>query len=167
MRGAEIGAGFRDESRRLLDGYFERICAATRELDAGQLWWRPHEGVNSIANLLLHLEGNLSQWVLEGLGGEPFERHRDAEFAAREGASGEVLRQRLGAVVARCQRAVAALDDERLGASLRIQGYEVTGLGALYHAVEHASYHTGQIVALAKQLLEPGSIELYPRHRGE
>jgi len=163
-----IGADFRGESERLLGSYLERICSATRGLSSEQLWWRPHGGANSVANLLLHLEGNLSQWVLDGLAGEPYERHRDAEFAARVGADGEALRERLGAVIGRCRRAIGALDDARLGASLRIQGYETTGLGALYHAVEHASYHTGQIVALAKQLLGPGSgIDFYPQHRGE
>jgi uncharacterized damage-inducible protein DinB len=168
MSDGAIGAGFRDESRRLLDSYFRRIAESTRGLDAEQLWWRPHEGANSVANLLLHLEGNLSQWVLEGLAGEPYERHRDGEFAAREAATGEALRGRLGRVIERCLAAVAALDDAQLRASLRIQGYDVTGLAALYHAVEHASYHTGQIVALSKQLLGPASgIDFYPQHRGE
>ena len=46
----------------------------------------PTRGATRIGNLLAHLDGNLSQWVLAGLGGEPFERHRDAEFAARGGA---------------------------------------------------------------------------------
>lgn len=164
----EIGDLFRDESRRLLGSYLDRIRASTRRLDAGQLWWRPHDGANSVANLLLHLEGNLSQWVLEGLGGEAFERHRDAEFSAREGSDGEALVERLAAVVERCARVVDGLDDAALGRLSRIQGYEVTGLAALYHAVEHAAYHTGQIVALAKQLLGPGSgIDFYPQHRGE
>lgn len=163
-----IGAGFRSESRRLLGSYLDRIRAATGRLRPEQLWWRPHDGANSVANLLLHLEGNLSQWVLEGLGGEAFERHRDAEFSAREGRDGEALVERLAVVVDRCGRVVDGLDDAALGRPRRIQGYEVTGLGALYHAVEHAAYHTGQIVALAKQLLGPDSgIDFYPQHRGE
>jgi uncharacterized damage-inducible protein DinB len=166
--GLALGADFRAESGRLLGSYFDRICATTRELGTEQLWWRPHPGANSIANLLLHLEGNLSQWVLEGLGGESYARHRDAEFAARDGTAAHVLLERLGEVIRRCRRAVAALDDERLGTELQVQGYQVTGLAALYHAVEHAGYHTGQIVAIAKQLLGPDSgIEFYPQHRGE
>jgi hypothetical protein len=63
--------------------YLGKIEQAVAPLAEEQLWWRPNEGSNSIANLLAHLHGNLSQWVLAGLGGEPFERHRDAEFAAR------------------------------------------------------------------------------------
>ena len=117
---------------------------------------------------MLHLEGNLSQWVLEGLGGEPFERRRQGEFSARQGPGRDVLIARLTAVVERCAAVVDLLDAPALERRVRIQGYEVTGLGALYHAVEHAGYHTGQIVMLAKQLLGPDSgIDFYPQHRGE
>jgi len=164
----EIAPGFREESARLLGSYWKRIEESTRRLDAGQLWWRPHEGANSVANLLLHLEGNLSQWVLAGLAGGRYQRHRDAEFQAREGSAPEELRARLRGVVDRCRQAIEDLDDARLCAPLEIQGYRLTGMVALYHAVEHASYHTGQIVALAKQLLGPDSgIDFYPQHRGE
>jgi uncharacterized damage-inducible protein DinB len=163
-----IGHHFRSESRRLLESYLERILAATGKLDAAQLWWRPHAGSNSVANLMLHLEGNLSQWVLDGLAGERYERQRDAEFASREGADAAELRERLRQVFGRCVEAVDRLEDRQLLAEMRVQGYATTGLAALYHAVEHASYHTGQIVAAAKQLLGPGSgIDFYPQHRGE
>ena len=63
--------------------YLGKIAAAVEPLTEEQVWWRPREGGNSIGNLLAHLDGNLRQWVLEGLGGEAYERHRDAEFAAR------------------------------------------------------------------------------------
>jgi uncharacterized damage-inducible protein DinB len=48
---------------------------------------------------------------------------------------------------------------------LSLQGYEVDGLAGLYHAVEHASQHTGQILYIVKQLA-PG-FDFYPQHRGE
>jgi len=148
--------------------YLDKIERATAGLDDDALWWRPDERVNSIGNLLLHLEGNLSQWVLASLLGESFERRRASEFAARRGTSRDALVGRLAGVVERCRRGVERLDATELARTRRIQAYDVDGYGALFHAVEHMSYHTGQIVLLAKARLPPGvELEFYPQHRGE
>lgn len=146
--------------------YLRKIEAAVAPLDPEQLWWRPNEGSNSVANLLAHLHGNLSQWVLAGLGGEPFERHRDEEFAARGGALGkDELLARLRDTVTRCRAVALALTPDDLARVRRIQKYDLDGAAALFHAVEHMSYHTGQIVLLAKWL--GVSLDFYPQHRGE
>jgi uncharacterized damage-inducible protein DinB len=145
--------------------YLGKIEAAVEPLSEEQVWWRPNEASNSIGNLCAHLVGNLSQWVLAGLGGEPFERRRDAEFAARGGASKRELTERLRATVARCRQVAARLSAEELARVRRIQSEEVDGYGALLHAVEHMSYHTGQIVLLAK--LHGAALDFYPQHRGE
>jgi hypothetical protein len=63
---------------------------------------------------------------------------------------------------------LGALTAADLARPLRIQTYDATVLAAAFHAVEHLSYHTGQILAVAKELAgdrEP--FELYPQHRGE
>jgi len=148
--------------------YLSKIERATAGLTDESLWWRANERSNSIANLLLHLDGNLSQWVLGGLLGQTIVRHRSEEFAARGTAGRTELLARLAGTVGRCRSGVAALDREALARPLSIQGYETDGAGALFHAVEHMSYHAGQIVLLAKALL-PGEVELefYPQHRGE
>lgn len=149
--------------------YLRKIEAAAAPLSDEQLWWRPNEGSNSIANLVEHLRGNLSQWVLAGLGGESFERHRSAEFAARPEPSasptGEQLIGALRAVVVRCRAVAARLTAADLARSRKIQGYELDGASALFHAVEHMSYHTGQIVYIAKML--GAELDFYPQHRGE
>lgn len=145
--------------------YLGKIAAAIEPLAEEQLWWRPNEGSNSIANLLIHLNGNLSQWVLAGLGGEPFERHRDAEFAARDGQSKAEMMDRLRATVERCRAVVARLTPDDLARRHQIQKYELDGYRALFHTVEHMSYHTGQIVLLAK--LHGARLDFYPQHHGE
>jgi uncharacterized damage-inducible protein DinB len=145
--------------------YLGKITAAVEPLAEEQVWWRPGEESNSIGNLLAHLDGNLRQWVLEGLGGEPVERHRDAEFAARGGATKAELLGRLGATVARCLAVVAGLTAAELERQRRIQKYDLDGYRALFHTVEHMSYHTGQIVLLAK--LHGARLDFYPQHRGE
>lgn len=153
---------------RYLAEYEEKIRYAVALLDEEQLWWRPNERSNSVGNLLLHVTGNLSLWILAGLAGEPYERDRAGEFAADgERGKGELL-ARLADTVARCREVAEGLGEEALERRRTLQGYETDGLGALFHAVEHMSYHTGQILYITKQLLgETRLLELYPRHRGE
>jgi hypothetical protein len=162
---------------RYLGEYLEKIDRSTAGLGPEAIWHRPDERSNSIGNLLLHLRGNLTQWVLGGLLGEPFERRRGAEFAARPEAADPGRRVGLGRdellaalaeVVERCRAGVRRLEAGELGRRRAIQGYEIDGYGALFHAVEHMSYHTGQIVMRAKELLPPGvELEFYPQHRNE
>jgi len=163
-----MSKGFLRESGLLLGRYLERIQFAVSRLDDEQLWWRPAEGTNSVGNLVLHLRGNLTQWIVSGLGGAPDRRRRSLEFSAVDGATAPELLAELTQVVDRCREIAAGLDEAELDRVRSIQGYEVTGLVALYHAVEHMSYHTGQIVYVAKQLLGPSSgIDFYPQHRNE
>lgn len=151
--------------------YLGKIERAVAPLTEEQLWWRggdPEGPGNSIANLLAHLHGNLSQWVLTGLGGQPFERHRDAEFAARPGpgaATKEELVATLAATVERCRATIRGLSADDLARVRKIQKYELDGYRALFHTVEHMSYHTGQIVLLAK--LQGAVLDFYPQHKGE
>ncbi len=148
--------------------YLGKIEQAVAPLTDEQLWWRADEGNNSIANLLAHLHGNLSQWVLAGLGGGNFERHRDEEFAARPGptaATKAELLADLATTVTRCRETIRALSPTELAQVRRIQKYDLDGYRALFHTVEHMSYHTGQIVLLAK--LQGAALDFYPQHKGE
>ncbi len=153
----------------LADHYWEeylgKIERAAAPLSEDQLWWRGNEHGNSIANLLAHLRGNLAQWVLAGLGGQPFERHRDEEFAARGGRTKAELLADLRSTVTRCRGTIRGLTPEELARVRQIQKYELDGYRALFHTVEHMSYHTGQIVLLAKLL--GAEIDFYPQHKGE
>jgi uncharacterized damage-inducible protein DinB len=155
----------------LAAAYFEQYLAKIRTcvqlLDEHELWWRPNDHCNSVGNLLLHLSGNLSQWILEGVGGEPFDRRRSAEFSARRTASGAELVERVEQVVGRCREVVLAVSADQLVARRSIQDVDTDVQGAIIHAVEHMSYHTGQIVFVCKQLAgERSDIEFYPRLRG-
>jgi len=61
------------------------IDTCVGKLNAEQVWQRGGESQNAVGNLLLHLTGNVRQWILDGVGGMPVQRDRDAEFAARGG----------------------------------------------------------------------------------
>lgn len=161
-------ASFPELAARYLGEYEEKIRFAAARLSEEQLWWRPHPHANSVGNLLLHLAGNLGQWVAGAIGGEAVERDRGGEFAADLSAGRDELLARLGAAVARAQAVLRGLSEADLARPLEVQTYPTTVLAAAFHAVEHLSYHTGQILAIAKQLTAEGEpFELYPQHRGE
>ena len=153
---------------RYLEEYLDKLHFALGQLPADRLWWRPTPESNSVANLVLHLCGNLSLWLLVGVGGASISRDRAAEFAARDGAGAAELAARLDAVVRRCTALLRGLRAEEVERAVSIQGYATDVRGAVFHAVEHMSYHTGQILLLLKQSLPAGErLELYPQHRGE
>lgn len=144
-------AVFLKESRRLLsEEYLPKLRRALDVLPAEDLWWRPNEVSNSAGNLLVHMAGNLRQWIVAGIGGAPDHRRRRQEFSTDRDASREEL---LGLVEATVAEAVAILADVprgRLSERIQVQGRDTTVLGAAYHAVEHFSMHTGQILWIAK-----------------
>jgi uncharacterized damage-inducible protein DinB len=134
----------------LRDTYLLRLERALRTLPAADLWWRPHEGSNSAGNLLLHLQGNIHQWICCGLGGAPDHRERDAEFAAASGADAAALLAALRSTVEQACRVIAGLDAAALAGRVRVQGFELTRLAAVLHVTEHMSWHAGQIAWIAK-----------------
>jgi uncharacterized damage-inducible protein DinB len=159
---------FFELAARYLEEYAAKIALALGELPEQRLWWRPAPGTNSAGNLVVHLCGNLTLWLLSGVGGAPPARDRAAEFAATGGAGRAELARRLEEVVSHCAALLRQLEAEDAARRLEVQGYHTDVQGAVFHAVEHMSYHTGQILYLLKQSLPPGrSLELYPQHRGE
>lgn len=147
----ELGRAFLDRSTRYLtDDYLPRIRASVERLDAADLWWRPNEASNSVGNLLLHLAGNLRQWVVSGAGGAEDVRVRHEEFGAVDGADAEELVEGLADVVFEAADTLGRLDPSVLLDRRTVQGNDVTVFEAVYHAVEHFSMHTGQIIWIVK-----------------
>lgn len=129
---------------------FAHIEACVAKLPPEQLWQRGGESQNAIGNLLLHLTGNLRQWILQSVAGMTIQRDRDAEFAARSGPSEDALVDDLRGVINSACTVIGDLPDERLIEIVHVQGHDVSVLEAIYHVVEHFSGHTGQIILLTK-----------------
>ncbi len=144
---------FLKQSRKELFGEcWPRLRATVEGLTEEQLWWRPNEASNSIGNLLLHLSGNVRQWIVTSFNRVEDRRNRPAEFAEKAGGpAGEVL-AKLGATLDEAEAVFARLTEEDLLAPMDIQGYHVTGLEAAYHVVAHFGMHYGQILYIAKAL---------------
>ncbi|HYE13539.1 MAG TPA: DinB family protein [Pyrinomonadaceae bacterium] len=152
MRDA-VAENFLAEARGyLLGDYLPKIERCLERLTDEQIWWRAGEQSNSVGNLTLHLAGNARQWVVCGVGGGEDRRVRDAEFAARGGATREELRALLRSTLEEVDAVLARLGPAELQEGRRIQGLDVTVLGAVFHVVEHFSMHTGQIILLTKLL---------------
>jgi uncharacterized damage-inducible protein DinB len=129
-----------------------RIETCLDKLKPEQIWSRHADNENAVGNLALHLTGNLRQWIVSGIGGEPFARDRDQEFAARGGAGPAGLKQHLRSAVDAAAALIRSLPHSRLTERVTIQSYDVTVLEAIYHVVEHFSGHTGQVIFATKLL---------------
>jgi len=158
---SDLGGNFIERSRYYLTiEYRAKMRAAVEAMPADALWWRANEQSNSVGNLLMHLAGNVRQWIVGGVGQLPNERDRAGEFAARQGADAQELLARLEHVVDEADAVLARLTDADLATTRSIQGREMTVLGAIYHVTEHFALHLGQIILLAK-LHAPGSVKFY------
>jgi uncharacterized damage-inducible protein DinB len=139
--------------RLLKQVYLPRTVKCLEELSPEQIWWRPNEAANSVGNLVLHLAGNVRQWIISGLGGAPDVRQRDKEFAERGPLPRRVLVRRLRQTVEEACRVLRRLSARDLARVHGIQRYRVTGLAATYHVAEHFSHHAGQIILMTKMLV--------------
>ena len=129
----------------------ERIEACVTKLPADSLWSRSSENENAVGNLLLHLDGNVRQWILSGIAGAPDTRDRPSEFRARSGVTAEAMLTNLRGTVGEAVKVIRSLPHPRLTERVRIQGYDATVLSAIFHVVEHFSGHTYQIILLTKR----------------
>lgn len=129
-----------------------QVLRCARLLNERELWIRANDHCNSVGNLVLHLTGNVRQWILGGVGGEAFVRDRPSEFAQRSPLAHDAIVPPLEQAVSRAVEIIGSLDADGLVTVRRIQGYELTTLAAVFHVVEHFSCHTGQIVHMTKAL---------------
>ncbi|MGA9062677.1 MAG: DUF1572 family protein [Terracidiphilus sp.] len=149
----QLAALFLESSRNTLLGqYWPRLKECVAPLTEEQVWWRPNDASNSIGNLLMHLNGNVRQWLVTSFNKDEDKRDRPAEFAAEGGLTASELLERLGATMEQVSEVLARLTPADLLASFEIQGYHVRGLDAVYHVAEHFGMHYGQIVYITKSL---------------
>lgn len=136
--------------REVPDGYLPKICDSLALLSDEEIWWRPNDSSNSVGNLVLHLCGNIRQWIISGLGDAEFVRKRDLEFSEKGPIARDKLVAQLRDTVREASAVVARLSGADLVRSYSIQGYDVTGYEASIHVTTHFAYHAGQIIYVAK-----------------
>lgn len=137
---------------KLLGQYWPRMRSCVESLTDEQIWWRPNGASNSVGNLLLHLNGNVRQWLVASFNRIEDARNRAAEFDAPEQLPGAQLISRLDETLQQAAAVLLRLTEADLLAHYEIQGYNLTGLQAVYQVVEHFGLHHGQILYITKML---------------
>lgn len=146
-----VAAEFVESSRTLLsEDYLPKLNKFLEVLSEDDIWWRPNDASNSVGNLMLHVSGNLRQWIVSGAGGASDDRDRPSEFSAEGPMPTESLVALLEETAAEVDRVLLDLREDTLLDRIRVQGFDVSRLHAVYHAVEHFGYHLGQIAYVAK-----------------
>lgn len=149
----DVHAGVVQATCGCLDHCLSVIEHCVSQLRDDQLWWRPQEGMNSIGNLLLHLDGNLRQWMIAGLGGADYERDRPGEFAERSHIPGDTLLVRLRDTIAEAKRTLAATTADGMLKPRRVQGFDLNGWEVVFDSVPHLKGHAQEITNLTRQQL--------------
>jgi uncharacterized damage-inducible protein DinB len=124
-------------------------------LGEDDLWWRPHDQSNAVGNLVLHVAGSNRHFLEHVIGGVPFVRDRDGEFAARGGRTKADVLQVWKDVAGRVHKVLGALTPDRLPQVTSEKNKSVVEI--LLHVTHHNALHIGQIVWITK-LRRPGTI---------
>jgi hypothetical protein len=151
---------------RIVNVFPAQVRESLGRLTDEQIWWRPNEGSNSVGNLVLHLSGSLNHYLNLKLGGIPYDRDRDQEFAERRPAGRDELLAIFDGMVANAEKTFEALTVERLGdPSPEPRMYTVV-VEDLIGIATHLSAHVGQIVWITKMLINGGLDDVWMRaHR--
>lgn len=146
----KIKKEFIKDCTRHINEYTKRVKICLDMLSEEQVWQKSNASSNSIANLILHLCGNMTQYVLSALGGKTDLRERDQEFSTEGGYDKNQLFEKLTAVVHSVVEEIQLHDEDSLLTTRTVQGFQLNGLAIILHITEHYSYHTGQIALLTK-----------------
>ena len=143
---------FESSRTELLGPTWSRLRECVTPLTEEQVWWRPNEASNSIGNLLLHLDGNVRQWLVASFDKLKDERNRPAEFNATSTFTAAEPLDLLRGTLDEASQVLGRLTEEDLLAPFEIQGHKVRGLDAVYQVVEHFGMHYGQILYITKYI---------------
>lgn len=128
----------------------DKMHHCVSQLSEADLWWRPSEGMNAIGNLILHLCGNMRQWIVSSVGGEAFNRDRPSEFAARGGMGRDELMARFDQTLTEVARTLDRVDVPNLLRMREIQKRSESGASALVHSVSHLVGHVQETIYITR-----------------
>lgn len=138
--------------RRLFTESVTRLKKCVSELTEEQIWYRPNNSSNSVGNLVLHLHGNVRQWVVAGLGKNKDVRERQKEFDEKGPVSLEKMLADIDKLMEEVNQILNNTSTNDLLEVRNVQGYDESGLSILVHITEHFSYHVGQMTYIVKML---------------
>jgi len=127
-----------------------KVKSCMKVLDDNEIWFQPNAHVNSVGNTILHLCGNIRQYVISSIGGKTDIRERDLEFSTRGGFTNAELVLKLSKTLEEAKSVISSATEENLQRQRIVQKTSYSGIGIVIHITEHYSYHTGQIILLTK-----------------
>lgn len=147
----ELAALFRRDITRVI----QQIGA----FPEGRLWEVTGGVKNPAGNLILHLEGNLREYIGRQLGGVEYQRRRDEEFNGRNVTAAEMT-SRMESVREMVIQVIGSLTPEVLSAPYpeSVLGGGLSTRQFMIHLIGHLNYHMGQIDYLRRVLSGDGSI---------
>ncbi|HEX5243900.1 MAG TPA: DUF1572 family protein [Tepidisphaeraceae bacterium] len=151
---SDLSLGFATEAAKTLRGAAERIEHCINQLSDDQIWWRPRPEMNAIGNLILHLCGNVGQWIIAPIEQTAANRNRPAEFSHRDVIPRAALLERFRSTVNRAASAIETLSESKqMLERRRVQGHDTCILAAIFHSVCHFEGHAQEIVSRTRQML--------------
>jgi hypothetical protein len=130
-----------------------KIISCINELEEADIWRRPNSTSNSIGNLVLHLCGNITQYIISSIGEKDDVRQRDEEFSVSGGYLKTGLINKLTSTVEEATTIINNMNAEDLLRKRNVQGFQLSAMGNIIQVTEHYSYHTGQIVFWTKLIM--------------
>jgi len=138
--------------RRLIEEGLTRIKHCVSHLNETELWKQENENTNSVGNLIMHLQGNVRQYVVSGIGMQKDTRTRDSEFDPHNIKASEQIINELEQTLLESVQVINKLELENLTEDRKVQGFDETVLSIIIHVIEHFSYHVGQVTFITKQM---------------
>jgi hypothetical protein len=137
-----------------------RLIQELQAFPSDEVLWQRAPGVkNSAGNLVLHLEGNLREYVGRQLGQVAYSRFRDREFELTGVSRNELIR-RMEQVRELVATVVSGLSDGDLAAAYPEMALDtpLSSLDFLVHLHGHLNFHLGQIDYLRRILTEGSAV---------
>lgn len=146
-----LSAYKRASVQQIVEGMM-KIRHCLDQLDHQQIWWRPHASMNSIANLLLHLTGNMRQWLIAGLTDGQDTRYRQLEFDDRSLRSSHELLAALEHTADTACDCIQQASLHDLMQRRRVQQFDLDGFQTIQDSVCHFRGHVQEIIHMTRCL---------------
>lgn len=146
----DVAQAFVASSLQQIEHARSRINHCFDQLDTEDVWWAPRDGCNPIGVIIQHLMGNLRQWAVSGIGGEADVRDRPSEFRVGHKNVKREPQTEFNRLLDQVAQVYSRAGATELLAARRIQGFDTTGLAAMYATMCHLELHTGQVLYLTR-----------------
>ncbi len=139
-------------TRRMQNESLMRIEACLDHMTEDNIWYAPNKNVNSVGNIVLHLCGNIRQYIISTFTSQEDNRKRSLEFSQHKSHNKEELKQKISETILESAEIVSGLNLLSFKKEFEVQGFKELGVNIIVHVIEHTSYHTGQITTICKWL---------------